>query len=132
MLDLQIFISETLKPAKIESLNNHQTENGKEMKTQTREETKSFFSSMFGSFCRSQSKVDEDHLDEKAQHQLLTPSQSREHIGEIKNQHAELYQGFSKDICRSMVAMLDIDHSGKLRLEEFKILFYDIAKWKVR
>lgn len=40
-------------------------------------------------------------------------------------------QGFSKDICRSMVAMLDIDHSGKLGLEEFKTLLNDIAKWKV-
>lgn len=40
-------------------------------------------------------------------------------------------QGFSKDICRSMVAMLDTDHSGKLGLEEFKSLLNDIAKWKV-
>lgn len=39
--------------------------------------------------------------------------------------------GFSKDICRSMVAMLDTDHSGKLGLEEFKVLLNDIAKWKV-
>ncbi|CRK97524.1 CLUMA_CG010913, isoform A [Clunio marinus] len=39
-------------------------------------------------------------------------------------------QGFSKDICRSMVAMLDTDHSGKLGLEEFKSLLNDIAKWK--
>ena len=40
-------------------------------------------------------------------------------------------QGFSKDICRSMIAMLDVDHSGKLGLEEFKTLLNDIAKWKV-
>lgn len=39
--------------------------------------------------------------------------------------------GFSKDICRSMVAMLDVDHSGKLGLDEFKSLLNDIAKWKV-
>ncbi|CAH1722868.1 unnamed protein product [Chironomus riparius] len=39
-------------------------------------------------------------------------------------------QGFSKDICRSMVAMLDVDHSGKLGLEEFKTLLNDIVKWK--
>lgn len=30
-----------------------------------------------------------------------------------------------------MVAMLDVDHSGKLGLEEFKTLLNDIAKWKV-
>lgn len=27
--------------------------------------------------------------------------------------------------------MLDVDHSGKLGLEEFKTLLNDIAKWKV-
>jgi calpain, invertebrate len=39
-------------------------------------------------------------------------------------------QGFSKDVCRSMVAMLDIDQSGKLGFEEFQTLINDIARWK--
>ena len=39
--------------------------------------------------------------------------------------------GFSKEICRSMVAMLDVDYSGKLELEEFTILFKEVTKWKV-
>ncbi|GAB0096124.1 Calpain-B [Sergentomyia squamirostris] len=38
--------------------------------------------------------------------------------------------GFSKDVCRSMVAMLDVDQSGKLGFEEFRTLLNDIAKWK--
>ncbi|XP_017148001.1 calpain-A [Drosophila miranda] len=38
--------------------------------------------------------------------------------------------GFSKDVCRSMVAMLDADKSGKLGFEEFETLLSDIAKWK--
>ena len=38
--------------------------------------------------------------------------------------------GFSKDVCRSMVAMMDIDQSGKLGFEEFQTLLTDIAKWK--
>lgn len=38
--------------------------------------------------------------------------------------------GFSKDICRSMVAMMDDDLSGKLGFEEFKILWTDIRNWK--
>lgn len=124
-----------MKQTKIASLNNNQIKNGKEINTQTREERKSFFSSMLGSLCRSKSELDEDNPDDNTQHQLLKPSQSREQIGNesaTKNQYVDSYQGFSKDICRSMVAMLDIDHSGMLGLEEFKILFYDITKWKVR
>ncbi|XP_067627682.1 calpain-A [Eurosta solidaginis] len=38
--------------------------------------------------------------------------------------------GFSKDVCRSMVAMMDVDQSGKLGFEEFEALLNDIAKWK--
>ena len=38
--------------------------------------------------------------------------------------------GFSKDVCRSMVAMLDFDHSGKLGFEEFQTLITDISRWK--
>ncbi|KAK1117954.1 hypothetical protein K0M31_015621 [Melipona bicolor] len=39
-------------------------------------------------------------------------------------------KGFSKDVCRSMVAMLDTDHSGKLGFEEFKTLWNDIRRWR--
>lgn len=38
--------------------------------------------------------------------------------------------GFSKDVCRSMIAMMDVDASGKLGFEEFKQLLTDIATWK--
>uniref|UniRef100_A0A0A1XHT6 Calpain-B n=1 Tax=Zeugodacus cucurbitae TaxID=28588 RepID=A0A0A1XHT6_ZEUCU len=37
---------------------------------------------------------------------------------------------FSKDACRSMVAMMDKDQSGNLGFEEFESLLTDIAKWK--
>lgn len=40
-------------------------------------------------------------------------------------------RGFTKDVCRSMVAMLDVDHSGKLGFEEFRTLWNDIRKWRV-
>lgn len=36
---------------------------------------------------------------------------------------------FSADVCRSMVAMLDTDHSGKLGLLELKTLLGNIFKW---
>lgn len=39
--------------------------------------------------------------------------------------------GFSKDVCRSMIAMMDWDRSGKLGFEEFKRLWIDIRQWKV-
>lgn len=39
-------------------------------------------------------------------------------------------EGFSKDVCRSMVAMMDVDRSGKLGFEEFKALWIDIRHWK--
>lgn len=39
-------------------------------------------------------------------------------------------QRFSKDMCRSMVAMMDTDGSGKLGFSEFEVLLNDIAKWK--
>ncbi|XP_059481918.1 calpain-B isoform X3 [Neocloeon triangulifer] len=40
------------------------------------------------------------------------------------------FEGFSKETCRSMVAMMDVDRSGKLGLEEFKILWMDVRNWR--
>jgi hypothetical protein len=38
---------------------------------------------------------------------------------------------FSKEVCRSMVAMLDFDKSGKLGIDELKCLFNEITMWRV-
>lgn len=38
--------------------------------------------------------------------------------------------GFSNEVCRSMLALLDVDHSGKIIFDEFKMLWKEIQKWK--
>jgi calpain len=40
------------------------------------------------------------------------------------------FDGFSLDTARSMVAMMDVDKSGKLGYEEFKHLWDDLRTWK--
>jgi len=40
------------------------------------------------------------------------------------------FDGFSVDTCRSLVAMKDVDRSGKLGYEEFKKLWTDLRTWK--
>jgi len=40
------------------------------------------------------------------------------------------FDGFTADTCRSMVAMMDADHSGKLGFDEFKNLWTDLRLWK--
>jgi len=40
------------------------------------------------------------------------------------------FDGFSDETCRSMVAMMDIDKSGKLGFDEFKKLWFDLNIWK--
>lgn len=40
------------------------------------------------------------------------------------------FDGFSADTCRSLVAMKDVDRSGKLGYDEFKKLWNDMRTWK--
>lgn len=40
------------------------------------------------------------------------------------------FDGFSVDTCRSLVAMKDVDRSGKLGYDEFKKLWSDLRIWK--
>ena len=42
------------------------------------------------------------------------------------------FDGFSQGVIKSMIAMLDVDRSGKLGLSEFVKLWKNIRLWKVR
>ena len=39
---------------------------------------------------------------------------------------------FNTSVCRSMVAMRDVDHTGTLGLQEFQKLWDDLQNWKVK
>ncbi|CAH2061913.1 unnamed protein product, partial [Iphiclides podalirius] len=63
--------------------------------------------------------------------QQQSSAQEQVHLNQPQPAAAELKgQGFSKDVCRSMIAMLDKDNSGGLGFEEFKSLWIDLRNWR--
>ncbi|XP_006273077.1 calpain small subunit 2 [Alligator mississippiensis] len=52
-------------------------------------------------------------------------------LNKVVARHQDLKtEGFSLDTCRSMVAVMDSDATGKLDFEEFKYLWNNIKKWQ--
>ncbi|XP_019391244.1 PREDICTED: calpain small subunit 2 [Crocodylus porosus] len=52
-------------------------------------------------------------------------------LNKVVARHQDLKtEGFSLDTCRSMVAVMDSDTTGKLDFEEFKYLWNNIKKWQ--
>lgn len=39
--------------------------------------------------------------------------------------------GFTRELCQSMIHMMDKGYNGKLNFEEFKALWVDVRNWKV-
>ncbi|CAK1549400.1 unnamed protein product [Leptosia nina] len=61
--------------------------------------------------------------------QVAQQNQEQVHLNQPQPQELR-GQGFSKDVCRSMIAMLDKDNSGGLGFEEFKSLWIDLRQWR--
>ncbi|CAF4944604.1 unnamed protein product [Pieris macdunnoughi] len=61
--------------------------------------------------------------------QVAQQNQEQVHLNQPQSQELR-GQGFSKDVCRSMIAMLDKDNSGGLGFEEFKSLWIDLRQWR--
>ncbi|GAA6097386.1 calpain small subunit 1-like [Tachysurus ichikawai] len=61
----------------------------------------------------------------------VSPNELMSVLNRILTKHADLKtDGFSIESCRSMVAIMDTDNSGKLGFIEFKYLWNNIKRWQ--
>ncbi|NXA79920.1 CPNS2 protein, partial [Thryothorus ludovicianus] len=61
----------------------------------------------------------------------VSATELRDILNKVLSRHQDLKtDGFSLDTCRSMVAVMDSDASGKLGFEEFKYLWHNVKKWQ--
>ncbi|XP_040261227.1 calpain small subunit 1 isoform X1 [Bufo bufo] len=61
----------------------------------------------------------------------VSPTELMGILNKVISRHSDLKtDGFSIDSCRSMVAVMDSDSTGKLGFEEFKYLWNNIKKWQ--
>ncbi|KAM3923204.1 calpain small subunit 1-like [Leptodactylus fuscus] len=61
----------------------------------------------------------------------VSPVELQTVLNKVVAKHQDLKtDGFSIDTCRSMVAVMDSDGTGKLGFEEFKYLWNNIKKWQ--
>ncbi|KAM4742240.1 calpain small subunit 1-like [Anableps anableps] len=61
----------------------------------------------------------------------VSPNELMNILNKVISRHANLKtDGFSIESCRSMVAVMDSDSTGKLGFHEFKYLWNNIKKWQ--
>ncbi|KAM9297020.1 calpain small subunit 2-like, partial [Gastrophryne carolinensis] len=61
----------------------------------------------------------------------VSPAELQNVLNKVVAKHQDLTtDGFSIDTCRSMVAVMDSDGTGKLGFQEFKYLWNNIKKWQ--
>ncbi|XP_041796757.1 calpain small subunit 1b [Chelmon rostratus] len=61
----------------------------------------------------------------------VSPNELMEILNKVLSNHESLKtDGFSIESCRSMVAVMDSDSTGKLGFHEFKYLWNNIKKWQ--
>uniref|UniRef100_A0A8B9JI37 Calpain, small subunit 1 b n=1 Tax=Astyanax mexicanus TaxID=7994 RepID=A0A8B9JI37_ASTMX len=61
----------------------------------------------------------------------VSPSELMNILNKILTKHQDMKtDGFTIESCRSMVAVMDGDSSGKLGFHEFKYLWNNIKKWQ--
>ncbi|XP_029704248.1 calpain small subunit 1a [Takifugu rubripes] len=84
-----------------------------------------------------QNESDEERQFRKVFQQLagddmeVSPAELMNILNRIISRHADLKtDGFSIESCRSMVAVMDSDSTGKLGFHEFKHLWNNVKKWQ--
>ncbi|KAL0969494.1 hypothetical protein UPYG_G00228040 [Umbra pygmaea] len=61
----------------------------------------------------------------------ITASELRNVLNSVVSKHKDLNcEGFSLESCRSMVALMDMDGTGRLNLQEFRHLWNKIKQWQ--